>query len=142
MRWNRAIFGWLRSLRPSASLDQRGERAAARHLKRQGYKIIHRRLRLGGGELDLIAVDGRTLVFVEVKTRASHDKGHPAEAVDEAKQRQLARLGLMYLKRHDLLEHAARFDIVAITWPEGARRPTIEHYRSAFEPAGTGQMFS
>ncbi|MCH8924162.1 MAG: YraN family protein [Planctomycetes bacterium] len=132
----------MRSLRPPSSLDQRGERAAARHLKRQGYKIIARRLRLGGGELDIVAVDGRTLVFVEVKTRASHDKGHPAEAVDEAKQRQLTRLGLMYLKRHDLLGHAARFDVVAITWPDGVRRPTIEHYRSAFEPADTGQMFS
>ena len=142
MRWKQAISGWLRSLRPPSSLDQRGEHAAARHLKRQGYKIIAQRLRLGGGELDIVAVDGRTVVFVEVKTRASHDKGHPAEAVDEAKQRQLCRLGLIYLKRHGLLDHSARFDVVAITWPEGVIRPTIEHYRSAFEPSGMGQMFS
>jgi putative endonuclease len=142
VRWTRAISGWLQSLRPPTSLDQRGERAAEKYLKRQGYKIIARRLRLGGGELDLIAADGRTLVFVEVKTRVSHDKGHPAEAVDEAKQRQLTRLGLIYLKRHDLLGHSARFDVVAVTWPKGAKRPSIEHYRSAFEPTGAGQMFS
>ena len=55
------------------------------------------------GEMDLIAVDQRTVVFVEVKTRKSHQAGHPAEAVGDAKQRRLTRLALGYLKRHDLL---------------------------------------
>jgi len=94
------------------------------------------------GEIDLVAVDGRTLVFVEVKTRTSQDAGHPADAVDEAKQAKLTRLALSYMKRHDLLECAARFDVVAVTWPDRGRRPTIEHFKSAFEAVGFDGMFS
>ncbi len=124
------------------SLGQRGERAAARYLRRQGYKIVGRGERDHFGELDLVAVDGRTIVFVEVKTRTSHEAGHPAEAVGAEKQKRLTRLALAYLKRHDLLENAARFDVLAITWPDGAKRPTIEHIKNAFEAVGRGQMFS
>jgi putative endonuclease len=111
-------------------------------LKRLGYKIVARGERGQLGELDLVAVDGRTVVFVEVKTRESHDAGHPSEAVDAEKQRRLTRLGLDFLKRHDLLECSARFDIVAVTWPSGARRPVIEHIRDAFEAVGRDGMFS
>jgi putative endonuclease len=124
------------------SLGQRGERAAARYLRRQGYKIVGRGERDHFGELDLVAVEGRTIVFVEVKTRTSHEAGHPAEAVGPEKQKRLTRLALAYLKRHDLLENAARFDVLAITWPDGAKRPTIEHIKNAFEAVGRGQMFS
>ena len=124
------------------ALGRRGEATAARMLRRQGYVIVARSERGGIGELDLVAVDRRTVVFVEVKTRRSHDAGHPAEAVDQLKQRRLTRLALAYLKRHDLLEYSARFDVVAITWPQGQRKPTIQHYKNAFEPVGQGQMFS
>ena len=89
-------------------------------------------MRTGLGELDLVAVDGRTVVFVEVKTRQTGEQGHPAEAVDLPKQRRLTLLATAYLKRHRLLNHAARFDVVAITWPDG-RRPQIEHIRNAFD---------
>jgi putative endonuclease len=94
------------------------------------------------GELDLVAVDQRTIVFIEVKTRATHSAGHPAEAVDVEKQKKLTRLALAYLKRHDLLEHSARFDVLAVTWPATARRPQIEHYKNAFEAAGRGGLFT
>jgi putative endonuclease len=124
------------------SLGRRGERAAARFLRRRGYKIVGRSESSPLGELDLIAVDGRTVVFVEVKTRRSHDAGHPAEAVGPDKQARLTRLALAYLKRHDLLDCSARFDVLAITWPETARKPQIEHIRNAFEAVGKGQMFS
>ncbi len=124
------------------SLGQRGERAADHYLRRQGYKIVGRRERTALGELDLVAVDGRTVVFIEVKTRRSHDTGHPAEAVGPDKQQRLTRLALAYLKRHDLLECSARFDVLAITWPDGARHPTIEHIKNAFDAVGRGQMFS
>jgi putative endonuclease len=129
--------GWTRP----RTLGQRGEAAATRFLRRLGYTIVARGERDHLGEIDLVAVDGRTVVFVEVKTRRSHDAGHPADAVDEAKQRRLARLALAYLKRHDLLECRARFDVVAVTWPDDRRPPQIEHYKNAFEPAGQGQMF-
>ena len=86
------------------TLGQRGERAAARYLRSRGYKIVAAGDRTMLGELDLVAVDGRTVVFVEVKTRESHEAGHPVEAVDADKQARLTRLALAYLKRHDLLE--------------------------------------
>jgi len=135
MRWLSALF----AARP---LGRRGEDAAARHLRRLGYLIVARGHRDSIGEIDLIAVDGRTLVFVEVKTRTSHDAGHPADAVDTAKQERLTRLALAYMKRHDLLESAARFDVVAVTWPANRGQPTIEHFKSAFEPVGVQGLFS
>ncbi len=130
------------ALRRYRSLGQRGERAADRYLRRRGYKIVARGERGPLGELDLVAVDGRTIVFVEVKTRRSHDAGHPIEAVGPEKQKRLTRLALVYLKRHDLLECSARFDVLAITWPRDARKPTIQHYKNAFDAVGRGQMFS
>ena len=54
----------------------------------------------------------------------------------------LTRLALAYLKRHELLEHAARFDVLAVTWPAGAQKPRIDHFKNAFEAVGRGQMFS
>jgi putative endonuclease len=124
------------------ALDRRGERAAERFVRRLGYKIVARRERGRLGELDLVAVDGRTIVFIEVKTRRSHDAGRPHEAVGPEKQQKLTRLALAYLKRHDLLEYPARFDVVAVTWPEMVRKPSIEHYQNAFPAVGRGQMFS
>jgi len=135
------LSGWLQSLFPRRSLGNRGERAAARYLKRRGYKILARGDRLLPGELDLVALDGDTVVFVEVKSRRSADVGHPAEAVNTAKQRRLTRLAVTFLKRHGLLEHPARFDVVALTWPEGGR-PTIEHFKNAFDAVGQGEFYS
>jgi putative endonuclease len=125
-----------------APLGRRGEMAAARYLKRQGYRIVARGDRSSLGELDLVAVDDRTVVFVEVKTWRSQSGGHPANAVDQRKQWRLTRAALAYLKAHRLLEHNARFDVVAITWPPDARKPTIEHFKHAFEAVGKGQLFS
>jgi putative endonuclease len=127
---------------PNHTLGRRGERAAVKFLKRLRYTIIHRGYHILGGELDIVAVDGRTVVFVEVKTRASHDAGHPSEAVDPHKQRQLTQLALAYLRRYQLLDNPARFDVIAITWPASQKNPTIEHIKNAFEPPGQGQMFS
>jgi putative endonuclease len=140
------LTGWLArrwlSIFPPTTLGRRGEEAAARFLKRLGYKILARSRRLAPGELDLVALDGRTIVFVEVKTRTSSDVGHPAEAVDAVKQRKLTRLAVTFLKRHGLLEFPARFDVVAIIWPAGGGRPTIEHYKNAFDAVGQGELYS
>lgn len=140
--WTSRLAEWWQRWRAPRSLGQRGEKAAEKYLKRLGYRIVRRGQRSSAGEIDLIAVDDRTVVFVEVKTRVSHDKGHPSEAVDRQKQERLTRLALAFLKRHELLEHASRFDVVAVTWPHDARQPTIEHFKNAFEPIGRGQMFS
>lgn len=140
--WRTILEDWRERLFPTRTLGQRGEEAAARYLKRLGYHIVARGHRSPTGELDLVAVDGRTVVFVEVKTRVSQDSGHPSEAVDAVKQRRMTQLALAYLKRHHLLEHSARFDIVAVTWPDGHRSPTIEHFPNAFEAVGQWGMHS
>ncbi len=120
----------------------RGERAAAKFLKRQGFRIVQRNYSTPWGELDIVALDGTTIVFVEVKTRSSLVAGRPEEAVTLDKQKRLTNMALAYLKKHKLLEHSARFDVVAIVWPEDAREPDIRHLRNAFEPVGKWQMFS
>jgi putative endonuclease len=143
MRWLAPLTEpvWL-ALDRRLPLGRRGENAAARYLRRLGYVIVARGHRDSVGEIDLVAVDGRTLVFIEVKTRTSQDTGHPADAVDEKKQRRLTRLALSYMKRHDLLENSARFDVVAVMWPDKGSRPVIEHFQNAFEPVGFDGMFS
>ncbi|MEX0614202.1 MAG: YraN family protein [Pirellulales bacterium] len=136
------LRAWLAKRFPKKSLGQRGEDAAAKYLKRHGYRILARGLDSRLGELDIVAVDGRTIVFVEVKTRRSTDAGHPAEAIDPRKERRMTQAALAYLKAQGLLQYAARFDVVAITWPVNLERPTIEHYKNAFSPVGSGQFFS
>ncbi len=137
--WFAKVLGIGRTRQP---LGRRGEAAAARYLKRLGYQILARGDQTESGELDLVARDRDTIVFVEVKTRESQDAGHPAEAVDMAKQRRLTRLAVTFLKRYGLLESPARFDVIAVTWPEGQRRPTIEHFPNAFEAVGRGEFYS
>lgn len=122
--------------REPPTLGEQGEAAAAKFLKRKGYKIVARSDSGKFGELDIVAVDKRTVVFVEVKTRRSALKGHPVEAVDEKKRRKITSLAVGYLKRHGLSECPSRFDIIAITWPEGVKKPTIEHFENAFDAEG------
>lgn len=123
--WNR-LFG------------DRGEQEAARYLRCQGLRVLHRGYRTQHGEIDLIALDGKVIVFVEVKARR---QGSPAEAVTPEKQRRLTLAALHFLKKHGLLEQCSRFDVVAIIWPEDDKPPHIEHIRDAFEAVGRGQMF-
>jgi putative endonuclease len=119
-------------------LGERGERVAARHLKRQGMRILWRGYRTELGEIDLIARDGDTLVFVEVKARR---QGTPAEAVTLDKQRRLTNVSFQFLRKYHLLEVRSRFDVVAIVWPHDHTTPQVEHFPNAFEPVGRGQMF-
>ena len=138
-----AVRKWFRKNRnTSSTLGQRGERVAARFLRQIGYKIVAQGHRNKFGELDLIALDGRTVVFVEVKTRSSHDAGHPTEAITQEKQQRLTKLALHYLKHHHLLEQPARYDVIALTWPEPTTQPEIQHYLNAFPAVGKGQMHS
>jgi len=137
-----ALQSWLSQQFGPRSLGERGERYAARYLRRLGYHIVGQRVDMGAGELDIVAVDGRTVVFVEVKTRTSDAAGTPTDAIDDPRQHRLTRAALAYLKSHGLLEHAARFDVVAVTWPDGVRIPNIEHIRDAFPATGRGQFFS
>jgi putative endonuclease len=120
----------------------RSERAAARFLRRLGYRILARNYSCIHGELDLIALDGRCIVFVEVRSTGSDDVDRPAASVDVAKQRRLTRLALYYLQEYHLLDCAARFDVLALSWPPAQREPRIVHYRQAFEATGRFQMYN
>jgi putative endonuclease len=114
----------------------RSERAAARFLRRLGYRILARNYMCDLGELDIIALDRQSIVFVEVRSTEGTDHSRPAASVDLAKQKQLSRLALYFLKRKRLLNHAARFDVLTLCWPEGQRQATFQHTKNAFEAVG------
>jgi putative endonuclease len=112
-------------------LGKTGEEIAVRLLKNNGYRIITRNYRTKLGEIDIIAEDKDTLCFIEVKTRNSDRFGLPCEAVFSAKQKQIAKAALGYLKEHKLLERKARFDVVSIL--NCAEGPKIDLIKDAFE---------
>src|SRR6267154_2583650 len=95
-------------------LGKTGEDLASGELERRGYAIVARRYRCRGGELDIIARDGPTLVFVEVKARDSRAFGDAAEAVTWRKQQRIVRLATEYVMRHHFTDDPCRFDVVSI----------------------------
>jgi putative endonuclease len=119
--------------RARVTLGQIGEDLACRELERRGYAIVARRYRRRGGELDIIARDGATLVFVEVKTRDGREFGGGAEAITGPKRRRMIQLALDYLVRYRLTNAPCRFDVVSIELQNG--RPAIEVFQSAFDAA-------
>jgi putative endonuclease len=113
------------------SLGKKGEELALAQLKALKYRILERNFKCRLGEIDIIARDKNTLVFIEVKTRATKDFGGPAAAVNERKQRQLSKVALTYLNQKNLHTVPARFDVVAIELIPPS--PRIEVIRNAFE---------
>src|SRR5688500_10487577 len=117
---------------PRHRLGARGERLAAEHLERLGYAIVARNHRTRYGEIDLVAADPDVLVFVEVKTRRG--QGHPWDALDERKQRQVRRMGRAYLSEVDDRPKRAsvRFDAIGVTFDAAGELAALEHLESAF----------
>jgi len=113
-------------------VGRKGEEAAARHLQSLGYVILERRFRTRAGEIDLVARDGNTLVFVEVKARTSLACGRPAEAVDARKRGRIARVASLYLARECGRESPCRFDVVEVLLEPGSP-PRVRLIRNAFE---------
>jgi len=108
-----------------------GEAIAARYLEQKGYRIVERNYRCVFGEMDIIARDGRTCVFVEVKSRKSERFGDPGLAVDRRKQRKMSAVAMCYLKEKRLLGNPSRFDVVAVRFfSQGSR---VELIRNAFD---------
>jgi putative endonuclease len=116
---------------PANPLGISGEALAADHLQGIGYHIVATDVRTPLGQLDLIALDGRTLVFVEVKARAGHGFGLPQEAVDARKIRKLRQLALYYLKMRPH-RGPVRFDVVGLTMTNGALT-RVDHIRNAID---------
>lgn len=115
-------------------LGRVGEELAAITLVRLGYTIVERRFRTDRGDIDIVAEDGETLVFVEVRARANGECGTAAESVTEHKKRQVARMAREYLSLHDISERVCRFDVVAIDRAL-TTEPEVTVYRDAFEDA-------
>ncbi len=113
-------------------LGTRGEKLAARHLRRHGFKILYRNFRgPQGGEIDLVCRERDTLVFVEVKTRTREDFGRPLEAVQRSQQRRISLGALAWLRLLGNPDILFRFDIVEVVLTKGAP-PRIELVRDAF----------
>lgn len=112
-------------------LGRRGEEAAARFLYRRGYDIVERNWVCPAGEADIIAKDENAVVFVEVKTRSSCEKGFPAEAVDEKKRNRYERIAVYFLKEYDEIDIPVRFDIVSIV-AISPDRALVRHHINAF----------
>ncbi|GGD68517.1 YraN family protein [Paenibacillus nasutitermitis] len=113
---------------------RQGETAAAEYLLKCGYTILHRNWRCRFGELDIIALQGGELVFVEVRTRKSGGRfGTAAESVDARKQRQVRTIAAFYLQTFRLHGKPVRFDVVAITvdW-RSAAVVELKHIEAAF----------
>src|ERR1700704_3283702 len=113
------------------ALGKSGEDLACRGLERRGYAIVARRYRRRGGELDIVARDGETTVFVEVKTRHGHRFGDAVEAVHGLKRRRMRHLALDYVMRHRLEASPCRFDVVSIQVDHG--RTIVEVFQNAFD---------
>lgn len=127
--------------RTAMPLGPKGELAAERFLLKQGYWIIERGFGEKVGEIDLIVSDGRSIVFVEVKSRTSDAAGDPTEAVDLEKQRHITQTARLFIVKNRLEETPVRFDVISILWPDPKSPPRIRHYENAFEATGEFQMF-
>ena len=110
-----------------------GEEAAARFLEQRGWRILTRNFRTRFGEIDIVARDGATLVFVEVKTRSSARFGAPAEAVDTTKRRRLSKTALHYMMREHLIGVPARFDVASVFLDGQGQVARIEILENAFD---------
>ena len=113
---------------------KKGEEIAERYLKRKGYRLVEKNYRCPLGELDLIVLDRRVIVFVEVKIRTDDRFGAPLESVHRRKQGKMIKAALFFLSQRRLHHREARFDVVGISLdgPE----PIIEHIQNAFELQG------
>jgi putative endonuclease len=115
-------------------LGRRGEAVAEAFLRSQRYTIVARNYRCRAGEIDLVVLDGRVLVFVEVRSRRGTTAGTPLESVDGRKQAQVARVAQHFLAARRWGDREARFDVVGVRFD--AEPPAVEHVRGAFELGG------
>jgi len=96
------------------TLGKYGEDLACRYLQKQGYKILERNFRIRGGEIDIVAIDGQTLVYVEVKARTSYQFGLPEESITPFKIKFLQRAAKFYRNNRRNLPELERIDVVAV----------------------------
>ena len=115
------------------STGRRAEALAAAYLEDRGLRILARNWRQPGGEIDLVADDAGTCVFVEVRARTGLDFGHPLEAVGVAKRAQVVRAARLYLHLETPRASGYRFDVVGVLFAPGGGDPQVFHVPNAFE---------
>ncbi|HKZ46725.1 MAG TPA: YraN family protein [Thermodesulfobacteriota bacterium] len=113
------------------SVGKQGESLATEFLRKNGYRIVENNFRNRYGEIDIIAIEGKTIVFIEVKTKTNSKFGPPKMAVDLRKQRQISKAALAYLTQKRMNNNPARFDVVGISMLEN--KTEIELIKNAFE---------
>ena len=116
---------------PHLLRGRKGERIACRFLMRRGYDILARRYSKGSGEIDIIAFEKETLVFVEVKTRSTRQFGEPWEFVDLEKQYRIRRTAERFIADHDMNRYSYRFDIVSVLIKPGLKEE-VHLFRNVF----------
>lgn len=121
----------------AGSFGRESEEAAADFLRKKGYRILARNHRTKLGEIDVVAADGETVVFVEIKARRNLLFGGAHDAVDKRKRLRLSRLARQYLSFHRMDDRPCRFDLVLIDAAAG-RTPVVELMKNAFEAEGDG----
>jgi putative endonuclease len=114
---------------PRHKLGADSEDRAVEYLETLGYKIIERNIQLKIGEIDIVAYDGDTLVFVEVRSRTRPNQVHPATTITPTKKRHIVRCAMAYCQSHNITDTMIRFDVVAVLGPQGE----IELFKNAFE---------
>jgi putative endonuclease len=115
----------------SQRVGERGEDAAAAYLQRTGVTVIARNWRCPQGEIDIVGLDGETVVLCEVKTRRTPAKGSPEESITAAKRRRYSRLAEAYLQSAGLTDVSVRFDVIGLL-VIGEDRALLRHHRGAF----------
>lgn len=112
-------------------IGRRGENAAIRYLMMQEYEILERNWSCPAGEADVIALDDGALVFIEVKTRTSLERGFPSEAVDAKKRSRYEKIAAWYLRSSDFVDISVRFDVIELL-VVGDDRAMVRHLKNAF----------
>ena len=127
------------------TIGLRGEQEAIRYLRKRGYKIIAHRERILRGDIDIVALDKRTVVFIEVRSKTTTERGHPTETIDTRKKQRICTLANAYIKRHRLEDYSFRLDVVTVLFTSptsiqnhwlfrrSSNTPIIEHFQNAFE---------
>jgi putative endonuclease len=121
------------ALNDRKSIGKQGEEIAASYLKGLKYRVVEKNYRCRCGEIDIVALDGNTLVFIEVKTRRTVSYGPPQLSVTPFKQRQISKAALTYLAKNRQTEMNARFDVISIILRD--ERSVLDHIKDAFELA-------
>ena len=118
---------------PTIFIGKRGEDTAEKYLKRYGYRIIEKNYKSHSGEIDIIALDGGTIVFVEVKTRRNDEFGPPELSVNAAKRKKIIKSAFHFLAAKRIKDTPCRFDIVAITESSDRKDKKVNLIKDAFE---------